>query len=158
MPYVALLPGPVYDTLGEVDGQPLIVITGGQTYPTEGQLDLTTVSENGGPGRPISLVETMAGWVRPAVAVLPQELLYPPDTTQDEINQQNANDMLESQDAATVAALRQAGIPLTTTVVVSAVSPDGPSAGVLEVDDVDPHRRRQGGEDAGGAARPGVVR
>ena len=110
VPYVALSPGPVYDTLGEVRGKPLIVITGGPTYPTDGQLDLTTVSENGGPGRPISLVETMVGWVRPSVAVLPEELLYPPDTTQDEINEQNTADMLASQDAATVAALRQAGI------------------------------------------------
>ena len=136
VPYVALAPGPVYDTLGEVGGKPLIVITGGQTYPTEGQLDLTTVSENGGPGRPISLVETMAGWMRPAVAVVPEELLYPPDTTQDEINQQNAQDMLQSQDAATVAALRQAGVALTTTAVVEQVGSDGPSAGLLEVGDV----------------------
>ena len=55
---------------------------------------------------------------------------------QDEINQQNADDMLESQDTATVAALRQAGIPLTTTVVVSGSRRTAPSAGMLEVDDV----------------------
>ena len=136
VPYVALSPGPVYDTLGEVNGEPLIVVTGGPTYPTEGQLDLTTVSENGGPGRPISLLETLIGWVRPSVAVLPVDLLYPPDTSPDEIQEQNTADMLESQDSATVAALRQADIPLSTTTEVAEVSADGPSAGVLEVDDV----------------------
>ncbi len=136
VPYVALSPGPVYDTLGEVDGKPLIVITGGPTYPTDGRLDLTTVSENGGPGRPISLVETFVGWVRPAVAVLPADLLYPPDANPDEIEEQNTADMAESQDSATVAALRQAGVELSTTTEVAEVSPDGPSVDVLKVDDV----------------------
>jgi Lon-like protease len=136
VPYVALSPGPVYDTLGAVNGQPLITIEGTTTYPTAGQLDLTTVSEKGGPARPISLIQALAGWVRPSVAVVPEALLYPPDVPQEQIDQQNAEDMLQSQDAATVAALRQAGIPMTTTVVVSSVDPEGPSEGLLEVDDV----------------------
>jgi Lon-like protease len=135
VPYVALSPGPVFDTLGEVDGQPLITVTGAPTFPTEGQLDLTTVSENGGPGRSMSLVEALAGWVRPAVAVLPEELLYPPDATPDQIAEQNSSDMLESQDASTIAALRQAGVPLTPTALVAEVAPDGPSEGILEVGD-----------------------
>ena len=111
VPYVALSPGPVYDTLGEVHGEPLIVMTGGPTYPTEGQLDLTTVSENGGPGRPISLLETMAGWVRPSVAVLPVDLLYPPDTsTRTRSASRTPPTCSRARTAATVAALRQAGI------------------------------------------------
>jgi PDZ domain-containing protein len=136
VPFVAMSPGPVYDTLGEQGGQPLISISGTTTYPTDGRLDLTTVSENGGPGRRITLVETLVGWARPAVAVLPEALLYPPDATADEVQQQNAADMSASQDAATVAALRLADVPLTTTAVVSSVDPDGPSAGILEPDDV----------------------
>ncbi len=136
VPYVALLPGPVYNTLGEVDGQQLISIEGAPTYPTEGQLDLTTVLEHGGPSRPLSLVGALSGWIRPAVAVLPEELLYPPGVPAEQIDQQNTQDMIDSQQSATVAALRQAGVALTTTVVVQEVSSDGPSAGVLEAGDV----------------------
>ncbi len=136
VPYVTLSPGPVIDTLGEVAGKPLISIEGAPVYDTTGQLDLTTVSENGGPGRRISLLEVLAGWVRPAVAVLPEGLLYPPDADPAQLEQQNTEDMLESQDAATVAALRQARVPVRPTAVVSEVAPDGPSAGVLEVGDV----------------------
>ncbi len=136
VPYVALLPGPVYNTLGEVDGKQLISISGAPTYPTEGQLDVTTVLEHGGPARPLSLIGALSGWVRPAVAVLPEQLLYPPGVPAEQIDQQNAEDMIDSQESATVAALRQAGVTVTTTVVVQEVSPDGPSAGVLEAGDV----------------------
>ena len=73
--------------MGEVAGQPLITIEGAPVYATRGQLDLTTVSENGGPGRRLSLLEALAGWVRPAVAVLPEDLLYPPDADPAELEQ-----------------------------------------------------------------------
>ena len=44
VPYARLSPGPTTDTLGAVNGRPLIVITGTKTYPVKGRLDLTTVS------------------------------------------------------------------------------------------------------------------
>lgn len=136
VPYVVFSPGPVYDTLGTQGGQPLITISGGQTYPTSGRLDLVTVSEQGGPGRRMSLLQALVGWVRPAEAVLPEALIYPPGTTSEQVQQENAAEMQESQDAATFAALRLADIPMTTTAVVSQVQSGGPSQGVLEPGDV----------------------
>ena len=44
VPYVRLAPGPVFNVLGDVDGQSLITVEGAKTYPTTGQLDMTTVS------------------------------------------------------------------------------------------------------------------
>jgi PDZ domain-containing protein len=44
VPYVAYLPGPTFDTLGEVDGTPVIDVQGREVFPTDGRLDLTTVS------------------------------------------------------------------------------------------------------------------
>ena len=74
MPYVALGPGPTYDTLGEVDGTPLLEIEGRPTFPTEGHLDLTTVGV-----RPrLTLVEAIAGWFDRDRAVVPREVVYPP--------------------------------------------------------------------------------
>ena len=44
VPYVILGPGPTLNTLGSSSGQPLIKITGHQTYPTTGNLNMVTVS------------------------------------------------------------------------------------------------------------------
>ena len=43
VPYVVYSPGPLADTLGEWEGEPVIVVDGAETFPTEGILDLTTV-------------------------------------------------------------------------------------------------------------------
>src|SRR5674476_1309953 len=50
VPYVELSPGPTYDTLGAVDGRPLIEITGHETYPVTRSLALTIVTVSD-PGR-----------------------------------------------------------------------------------------------------------
>ena len=54
-PYVIEQPGPVYDTLGvaEHEGEeiPLIEIPDEQTFPTDGELNLLTVTVLGRPGQ-----------------------------------------------------------------------------------------------------------
>lgn len=132
VPYVILSPGPVFDTLGSVGDTPVISVTGAPTYPTTGRLDLTTVSESGGPRSRVSLVDALRAGLDPDAAVVPTELLYPAGTTADQVDQEGAAEMASSQDAAEIAALRQLGLPVTDTVVVSRVDPDGPSATVLE--------------------------
>ena len=44
VPYVALRPGPTFNTLGVVAGKTVVDIKGTQTYPTAGHLNMTTVS------------------------------------------------------------------------------------------------------------------
>lgn len=137
VPYVALGPGPVTDTLGKrSDGVPLISIKGRQTYPTTGHLDLTTVSVAGGPPSPINLATALRGWLDRSIAVVPQELVYPPRETSKEIEQQNTEDMLDSQQSATTAALRALSIPVGTTVVVGSVAKGKPADGRLRSGDV----------------------
>lgn len=41
-PYLIERPGPTFDVLGEVDGQPVIQINNQQSYESEGQLDVLT--------------------------------------------------------------------------------------------------------------------
>ena len=50
VPYVALLPGPTYNTLGPLSGKPVIQISGHRTYSARGHLNMVTVSYLGGPG------------------------------------------------------------------------------------------------------------
>ena len=119
VPYVIERPGAAIDTLGEAGGTPLISIEGRDTYPTEGTLDLTTVSVFGGPGRTVDLTDLVKGWLDPTAAVVPEEQLFDPDVTEDEIAEQNTEAMVSSQENATAAALGELeiGVPTTLTVV-----------------------------------------
>jgi len=131
VPYVALGPGPVYDTLGEVDGTPLLEIEGRPTFPTEGQLDLTTV----GVQPDLTLAQALQGWFDRDLAVVPREVVYPPNTSDDEVDQQNAEAMTASQSSATLAAARQLGFRIAE-VAVGQVPSGSPSEGLLQEGDV----------------------
>jgi len=132
VPYVALGPGPTFDTLGTTDGKPVIDISGRQTYPTDGHLDLTTV----GVQRRLTLTEALVDWFRSDRAVVPRELVFPPNRTDAQITAENTQQMTSSQSSATTAALRQLGLPFTLDVAVAKVEPALPAAGRLEPGDV----------------------
>ncbi len=68
LPLLVTSPGPTFNTLGEIDGTPMITIPGTTTYPTEGSLDMTTVSERGGSSGGVYLGEAMLGWFAPEPA------------------------------------------------------------------------------------------
>jgi Lon-like protease len=136
VPYVLLTPGPTTNTLGEVDGEELIVIEGRRTYPTGGRLDLTTVKVRGGPDRTLDLASALRGWVDPTMAVVPVEQVYPRGESQDEIRQRNVEEMNLSQVNAAAAALQALDIPVTEVVVVQAILEGSPARGVLQAADV----------------------
>jgi PDZ domain-containing protein len=135
VPYVVLSPGPVIDVLGSNQGKALITISGAPIFPTSGQLDLTTVSESGGPHGRVPLSRVFGGWVDPSVAVVPTRLLYPDNESSQQLEQENTAQMLQSQDSAAVAALRHLGIPVTLTVSVASVDKGEPAAGKLQAND-----------------------
>jgi PDZ domain-containing protein len=137
VPYVVLSPGPAFNTLGTVtaqDGKPaqVLSVAGHRTYPTDGALDLTTVSVSDH----VTLFEALAGWFSSSKAVIPRELVYPPDKSTRQTDQENLQEMQQSQDNATTAALHELGIESTTTVRVDSVRKDAPAAGKLQVGDV----------------------
>lgn len=136
VPYVRLAPGPMFNVLGDSDGQQIIAVDGAKTYPTTGQLDMTTVTERGGPYGDLTLFEAFTGWLDPKVAVVPTSLLYPPDTSPDDAEQQGADQFSDSQEKARVAALRQVGEPVETRPVVQDVLKDSPAQGILQRGDV----------------------
>ncbi len=136
VPYVRLAPGPLFDVLGDADGQPVITVTGAPTYPTTGQLDMTTVNERGGPYGGLTLFEAFTGWFDPDVAVVPTALLYAPDTTGAQAEQVGADQFTDSQEKARIAALRQVGQPVATRPWVRTVLPGSPAEGTLRHGDV----------------------
>ncbi len=131
VPYVALGPGPTYDTLGEVDGEPLLQIEGRRTYPTDGRLDLTTV----GVQSRLTLFEALRGWLDRDRAVVPREVVYPPGKTEQEVDRETAEQMAASQTSAVSAAARQLGFR-TADVLVEGVAAGAPADGRLREGDV----------------------
>jgi Lon-like protease len=121
-PYVEDAPGPVSDTLGTAQGKPLISIAHPTATP-KGRIYLVTVSESGGPRQNISAFQVLLGWWRRSDAVIPRRLLYPdPGTTPQQVETQGTNEMIQSKEGATVAALRYLGYPLTPGVDVASVN------------------------------------
>jgi len=101
VPYVALGPGPTHDTLAETKNGPLIAIQGSKTYKTSGELRLTTVSVQDG----VTLLGALGLWASGSYALAPRELYFPPGETDEEVKQENAQQFVDSQDAAVSAAL-----------------------------------------------------
>ena len=135
-PYVLESPGPTFNTIGEIGDSPLITINGEQTYPTAGELALTTVFVSGGPNGAVNMGEVVASWLDPEAAVLPVDFVYPPGTTRGEIQEGNAAAMTSSQESAVAAALDQLEIPFTEELSVAGVMEDAPAEGILETGDI----------------------
>lgn len=131
VPFVKLSPGPTFNVIGQDDGEDVITITGTETFPVSGTLDMTTVYERGGPRRGLTFVEAVAAWLNPSDAVVPRELLFPDDITGEEVQQRQALLFDTSESNAVAAAMRYLDRPVSTTVVANAVYPDTPADGVL---------------------------
>ena len=130
VPYVAQVPGPVYDTLGGIDGESIIEVEGRVPNDASGELNLTTVGVSGGG---LSLVQAIQGWFDDEVSVVPEESVYPPDRTEEETRQANLDAFLSSEQAAQTVALGHLGYPVK--VVVQGLADDSPSEGELEEGD-----------------------
>jgi PDZ domain-containing protein len=133
VPFVSFSPGPVKDTLGATKNKPVIEITGHETFPTSGQLDLTTVSVTS-PDRQLTLPQAMRNWLDPHHDLFPRDIIYPPDQSADQVEQQNTAEMTGSQDSAVAAALQAAKVPFN--VKVSTVADNTPAQGKLKPGDI----------------------
>jgi PDZ domain-containing protein len=133
VPFVSFSPGPVKNTLGEAKGKPVIEISGHETFPTTGELDLTTVSVTS-PDRELTLPQAMRNWLDPHHDLFPRAIIYPPEQSADEVEQQNTAEMTGSQDSAVAAALQEAGVPFKPK--VSTVSSKSPADGKLKPGDI----------------------
>lgn len=144
----------MFNVLGEYDGTEVIDITGTDTYPTSGELDMTTVSERGGPYGAYTLPEAFVDVFDEGTRILPEELLFPPDSSDEELKKQSKQQFSSSQSSAVAAALRELDLPVQAYVEVGDVSQGAPAEGKLEVGDV---IRRVQGERVREASRIGAI-
>jgi PDZ domain-containing protein len=136
VPYVALTPGPTLNTLGKLSGRPLIQIKGHRTYRTAGHLNMVTVSYVGGPQSNFNVFAALRSWLTPSDAVVPAEEIFTPGQTQQQVQQQDTEEMVNSQQTATAAALCQLNISFKTVDTIQSTEKGKPAAGVLHRGDV----------------------
>jgi PDZ domain-containing protein len=129
VPFVALGPGPTFDTLGVVEGKQVVDIEGTKVQPTTGHLNMTTVSQSDG----ITLGQALVLWMSGTQQLIPRDLVYPPDKSKDEIDEANNSDFKRSEDSAEYAALSYLKFP--EAVTVQTVTDPGPSVGLLQPGD-----------------------
>lgn len=135
VPYVMTSPGPVFNTIGEIKDVELISISGTQTYPTEGELNMTTVSEYGGPEQGLDMFQAIWGWISPDRRVVPRESVYPEGETQEQNAARNVKSFSTSQSYAIAAAMDYLDQPVNEKVVITSVGPDTPAQGKLRAGD-----------------------
>ncbi|MFF4588877.1 S16 family serine protease [Streptomyces sp. NPDC001388] len=131
LPFTVAQPGMTANVLGENEGTPVITISGASTRDTSGQLRMTTI-EATGPDADVRLGDVIDGWFRSDQAIMPRDSVYPSGQTTKEIERHNTEQMEQSQDAATEAALKYLdrtddGIKVT----LKLADVGGPSAGLL---------------------------
>ncbi len=120
VPYVILGPGPVTNVLGTSDGKPIVQVSGHDTYPTTGTLDFTTISMRGGPESQPSALEVVGALVRRGEEIHKQSEYFPEGTTNQQIQDENAAAMTDSQQEAIAIALTELGEPVTQKVTIGA--------------------------------------
>ncbi|HWE92092.1 MAG TPA: S16 family serine protease [Pseudonocardiaceae bacterium] len=129
IPYVALGPGPTFDTLGSVDGAQVVSVSGHQTYPTAGQLRMVTVSLTD----QVTLFGALGLWMSGRYALAPREDYYQPGESQQQVEQQNTQQFQQSQSNAEVAALRYLRYPVQ--VLAAQIVSDSPAARLIQAGD-----------------------
>ncbi len=139
-PYIIEKPGPVYNTLGdvEINGKdvPMIEIVDEKTYPTDGALSLLTVSAIGNRANLPNWFEVVSAWLDPSRAVVPLDSIYPPGYSVEDSNAAGRIQMANSQKDAVAAALLELGYDIPRVVTVGALTEDSAAKGILEPGDI----------------------
>ncbi|GGG12162.1 PDZ domain-containing protein [Rhodococcoides trifolii] len=125
VPFAALGPGPTFNTLAEVDGKQVVDIEGTPVDPTSGNLNMTTVAVRDG----LNVFEALGLWLSGRQGLVPREEVYPPEKTEQEIQDANQADFQQSENSAELAALHFLDLPVD--LRIKDVSDDGPAANAL---------------------------
>lgn len=131
VPYVALVPGPTVNTLGQYQDEPVIVIEGITPNESTGNLNLTTL----GVVDEITIFQAISGWFSGSTAIVPREVYYPPTQTREETNEQNRAVYVETESSAIQAAMNYLDYPKK--VVVVSPPEDSPIAAGDAIEAID---------------------
>ena len=131
LPITIAFPGLTANVLGKDKGTPVITVSGVKVRPTTGQLRLVTIAATT-PNATVHFTDVARAWFADNRAAMPRDSVYPGGGSVKEINAQNQKEMVQSQQAATAAALKYMGLsPSRVKVTLRLADVGGPSAGLL---------------------------
>lgn len=130
VPYAAQGPGPMFNTLGEVEGEPVVELSGLDTDETVGELNMTTVSVR----TQMTLAQALGRWVMTDDTIVPIEQIFPPNVSEEDVRESNEAAFTLSESAATVAAMNFLGAEIE--IGVHDTVAGSPAEGQLEAGDV----------------------
>jgi PDZ domain-containing protein len=134
-PYVIERPGPAFNVLGEQNGKAVIKLTGTESFPTTGELDLLTVSLVGNREQTPTWPEIIAAWLDPAQTVTPLDEVYPVGTTVEQSQAESVAMMEQSQQDAIYVALQNLGYQIPIHIYAQQVNKESPSSGKVVAGD-----------------------
>lgn len=150
MPYVVDSPGPTFNVVGQYRGTPLISISG--TDPTTGkevsldavhengdgtgEIRMVTVSEQGGPGSRLNLVQLISAWFDSTAKITPYDQVYSSDVTGKDVETAQSSMMRSSQSTAEAAALAQLGWTIPAKVTIAGAVKGSDAASKVKSGDV----------------------
>ena len=76
----------MHRTLGDVDGQTVVEVNGAETYPTSGQLRMTTVSVND----EVTLFGALGLWASGRASLAPRDEYFGPGQTTEDLERENS--------------------------------------------------------------------
>lgn len=126
--YVIERPGQVFNVMGELDGQQVITTSDAETYPSDTELDITTVSLVGNRESNPGWLQVLWAWLDPTQVVLPLDQVYPPNLTTEQVRAESSAQMEVSQQDAIAAALTQLGYKYSRQLYVASVLADTPAS------------------------------
>jgi len=134
-PYLIERAGPTYDVLGKISDEPVIQISGAESFESEGKLEILTVSIVGKPERTPNWIEIALAWADQSQKVVPVELLYPKNRTTEQVRSESSAMMEVSQQEAIAAALNNLGYETPRQVYITEVVADAAASGKLVAGD-----------------------
>ncbi|KRB75014.1 hypothetical protein ASE01_16740 [Nocardioides sp. Root190] len=136
LPYASYSPGPTFDILGkDADEAEFVQVDGQKVYYDEGQIRFTTVIATSNGDR-LTLGDALARWLDPDKAVVPYDVVHPPEQSAEAEQAEGAIQMTTSQDVAKAIALEELGHDVRAAVQVAAVNAEGPAYDKLQVRDI----------------------
>ncbi|WP_158020874.1 YlbL family protein [Buchananella hordeovulneris] len=135
-PYVLYGPGPTLNVLGQDAGRDIINVSGADVFPTSGELRMTTVSQQGGPGTHLTYFQVASALLSDDWDVEREEDVFPQGTTREQISERGAAQMVSSQENAEARALTELGYQVPVTMKVVGTTNTSDAAGKLQEGDI----------------------
>ncbi|MDO5025522.1 MAG: S16 family serine protease [Trueperella sp.] len=134
--YLTQKSGPAIDVTKEFEGQSLVEISEVATYDSDTDFLLTTVSATGSADRGVLGGTAFLAAVNPEIQLLPVRMIYPANVTSQQVKEQNAQLMDNSQNVADLVALEAAGFAVSMKITITAAVKDSSAAKVVKPGDI----------------------